>query len=221
MELKDLAITALPNSTHEANGFNWETHCMEDIYLRNILPYKNKHIKKLNIVLVGTEEKERMANTGLTVGKFSNLLSIGEVFLEFDFERYYKKDDYGKKLEILDKILAGFIAFANQTNTDPAPFKEGYQKCLDQKLEDEYLYKEAVSGNKAFRVKVFIKVDLTKLEVTGVFFDKQGNRLSEKIFFTRKPEALYHYYLGNVVWSGENEVKLFGRSNDEFWTIQL
>lgn len=219
MLLKDLSIGAFPNGKYQEMGLRWQ--CMEDLYLRNLLPYKNDFIKKLNIDLIGKDDRVLFASTKLPIATFNNLLSIGEVFLYFDFEEYLKKDDYHKKLDLLNKIQEGFEIFAKQTGSDPAPFRNAYQKCLDQKLKNEYVYKESVRKKKGIKVKIFIKVDLDKLEVTGAFYDKDGNLIAEKVFFSRKPEALFHYYLGNVKWTSEKEVILYGRSKEEYWTINL
>lgn len=223
MKLADLSIGAIPNSVHERIGFNWETHCVRDIYLRNLLPYKNKHIEKLNIILVGPGEQvtTSLLSTGMQIGRFSNLLSIGEILLDFDFESYFKKSDFEKKLSVLKKVLEGFNAFATQTDSDPKPFADSYEKCLEQNIEDQYLYKEVACRSKTHTVKVFIKVDLQKLEVFGVFQDGTGEIISRKVFFKTKPAALYDEYLGDVVWSAENEVTLYGRRRDEFWKIEL
>jgi hypothetical protein len=222
MHLKDISLGTFPNGKYQDLGFNWDTHCIEDLYLRNLLPYKNNFIRKLNIVLVGEADKELFSRTDLPIGEFNNDgLSIGEVLLHFDFEAYYGKDEYGKKLDMLNKIQEGFEIFSKQTKSDPTPFKFAYQKCVDQKLVNEYVYKEAFSKNRKYKVQVFIKVDIKKLEVVGVFLDKEGNKVSETIFFTRKPDALYHYYLGNVKWVNENQVTLYGRSKEEHWEAEI
>jgi hypothetical protein len=231
MLLKDISIHSLPNSIYQSQKFNLETVCVTDIYLRNLLPYRNDHIKKLNIVLIGLDYEDQVLflHTGLPLGKFNNLLSFGETFLEFDFENYQKKDVHERKLAILDKIQEGFMVFARETNSDDQPFKDAYQKCLDQGLKDEYVYKEATSKNRMYKVTVFIKVDLAEMEVMGVFYNKTKNEISRRTFFKRRPEALYGHYLGKVVWSGEDEVTLYSKSEvtlsgqrvSDSWTIKL
>lgn len=221
MFLKDLAITALPNSKYSFSGFNVQTVCMEDMYLRNLLPYKNNFISKLNILLVGEDDRDTFKESSFQYGEFSQNISIGEIFTVFDFNSYYASNEHDKKLKILNKIQEGFLIFAKQKDVSMAPFNDAYEKCLVQNLINRSLYKEATSRNNNLTVRVFIEMDLNLLQVVGVFYDNTEHIISEKLFFSREPEAMYSYYLGNVKWINENEVTLFGRSKDEFWTINL
>lgn len=220
MLLRDISLTTLPNGAYYDSRFN--SKCIEDLYLRNLLPYKNDFIKKINIFLIGLEDRDVVSKMDLPIEEFKNDgLSIGEVLLHFDFEAYYEKDEHGKKLDMLNKVQEGFEVFSTQTKSDPTPFKAAYQKCIEQKLVNEYVYKEAFSMNRKYKVQVFIKVDLERLEVVGVFLDKEGNKISESVFFTREPAALYHYYLGNLKWINENQVTLYGRSKEEHWEAEI
>jgi|GEM_PF-2581395 len=221
MELKEISLITFPNGVYQEMGFNWEAHCVEDLYVRNLMPYSNKHIVKMSIILIGDADKQVFETTTLTLRKFTNLLSVGEIFLRFDFDNYYKTDDLGKKRLILDVMQEGLILFANQTNSDVRPFNEAYQKCLDLNLESIYVYKTVTSG-KGIVVNVVISVDREKLEVSAIFLDSRGNEFSRRVFFRSKPDALYGYhYLGNVVWNNESEVALYGRTKDEYWTISF
>ncbi len=231
MLLKDISVHSLPNSIYHPRKFNLETICVTDIYLQNLLPYRNDHIKKLNITLIGLDYDDQVlfSNTGLPLREFNNLLSFGETFLEFDFENYHNKDEYGRKLDILNKIQEGFMVFSRETNSDDQPFKEAYQKCLDQNLTDEYLFKEVKSKNRLYKVKVFIMVDPAELEVVGVFYDKEENEVSRRTFLRQSPTALFDHHLGKVVWSGEDEVTLYSKSEltlgggkvSDSWTIKI
>lgn len=220
MMLKDISVGPFfASSKYVSIGFY--PHCIEDLYLRNLMPYKNRHIKKLNIHLIGEADRERFLSLPLKIGIFYNLISIGEIYLYFDFEDHMKKNEYDRKLDILNKIQEGFKLFSEQTATDILPFESTYQKCIDQNLEDEYLYKEAFSNSKEYKIQVKIKVDFDKLEVNGLFFDNKGNKISEKIFLSRDPVVLFYYYLGEVKWTSDKEVILYGRSKEEFWTVSL
>lgn len=83
------------------------------------------------------------------------------------------------------------------------------------------MYSEVFSKDKLYKVSAVIKVDQNTLEVTAVFQNQEGKDFSRKTFFRTEPEALYHYHLGAVVWSGENEVTLYGSDKKEFWTVSF
>ena len=221
MQLKTISVTALPHSSYQPMGLSLHAYCVEDIYLRNLIPYKNNQIKKLNVTLVGQNDLDFFSSTTLSLDKFVNQLSIGEVFLMFDFELYSKSDEYSKKLAILDKIQEGFEIFCKQTNSDPGPFRTAYQRCINQKLIDEYVYKEVYSKDKKYKIQVLIRLDLTTLKVIGNFFDSRGAKLSERIFMERDPLPLYDEYLGDVKWKSDNEVILYGESKAQFWITTL
>lgn len=212
-------ISTLGNSKFSATGFNLNSYCVGDLYLRNLLPYKNKYMEKLNIFLIGDGEKAVLDKWELSMNKFSAKLRIGEIFLPFDFEGYLKLDDCDKRLKILDKIQEGFELFAIQTKTDIEPFRAVYKKCLEQHLINEYLYKESVANNGEIKIRIVIKIDLEKLEVVGIFYDKQDQKISERIFISSKPHHLFDEYLGDCMWVDNNSVTLFGRSSKEFWTV--
>jgi len=221
MFLKDISISGLPNSSYNVVRFNWQTHCIEDLYLRNLIPYKNDFIKKLNVILIGKDDQDRFSSTGLKLNVFQNMLSIGEVFLHFDFEIYEKTDEYNKKQMVLNKIQQGFEVFSKGTMADFSPFKKAYQKCMEAKLENELVLKENLLSKNKYSATVKLKVDLENLQTVAVIKNLMNGTQMEKIFFTEKPEALFSYYLGSIKWTENNVITLFDKTGQHKWTVAL
>lgn len=220
MLLKDISVGTVPNSIY-GTRLNWEAHCIVDLYLRNLMPYNNDFIKKLNIFLIGKDEVDKVLSMGMPINKFgTNGLSIGEIFLHFDFEAYSNADEYGKKLMILDKIQEGFDLFSRETRTTLSIFKKVYQKCIEVKLDNELVLKEnLISRNGKYSATIKLRVDLEKLQIIAVVKNLKDGTRTENTFHSEKPAALFSHRLGSIKWTEHNELALFDKTGQHKWTL--
>jgi hypothetical protein len=193
--------------------FNMQTHCMEDLYLRNLRPLRNNAITKLAVVLIDPSSAQVAASQGIKFQIFKEIESIGAVHLQFDFEMYFALNDYGKRLAVLERIQEGVEIFCQATGTDLLLFEEAYNKCIEARLENEYVLKANVnSKDKKFSATVVLRMDLNKLQAVAIVKNHDDGSLVEQPFFTTDPDILYgREVLGSIKWTDNHTLALFDK----------
>ena len=170
--------------TELANKLKFELNCLSiaSLYKRNL---QNKLISKNHgkaIIYLS----DNQGNTGKQ-NAVEDLLNIATIQMNFDFANYFKQNAYKKRLLILDELHKGAIEIAKHFKWDIKPLNEAYNKCVDAKLENNWIsekLKTKSSANHKYKAAVYFEYDNTEIRVYLIIYDKSEKQQQKTLVFT-------------------------------------
>ena len=176
------------------------------MYWCQLKDLKTKNIAKI-VLILGDDKPQR---------KFGNIRSI---YRSFDFEKYFKAQNYERMRIILNLLHKELLALCDEQELNKEKIESAYKYCIDNHLEHKWLFKDryfrSLDSKHYGAMECYWGTD--KFTVTGIIFDKKKNEKFRQLLVEKKP------YLGDFIYystCGWDDDKFFLQSKEnERWEI--
>ena len=185
-----------------------------DLFLRLLDNLKTPETKKIVIILQkkGVDmfvRKER--------DKAFVLLDIIEYYKDIDYIKYEQGDIYEKKEIIWSTLYDSLLTTANQLNWDKEQITRAYNKGLDLRLENKWVYADKLATrDRKYFATVTVDFDFYSFKVFLTVKDPDNKIITSKKIIDREPSwGWYAFPLFKLCkWTSNNEFSLGVNKDD-------
>lgn len=155
--------------------FNKDSFVVPRMYWWYMGNYFTTDTDFVNIIVSDDWTKDELENR--------KVVSFEEIKLFFDFNKYFKSDDYNKKKMQLDIIHKGMVLIAKDKKWSITELIDSYNTCLAKKICFDFnLGKLKLSPNKEKKLGVVCKWNLDYISVYWIITDKAENVLKKGLY---------------------------------------
>lgn len=187
--IRDLSLSAIPKHVNFA-GFNIQTHCVIDMFLRYLQQLEIKKFEKIAIKLFDFQPER------FTI-EADNVLLVN---VQDDLNQFISLNSNDRKHWMLKKVVDTLHHLSETYKFDTNIVNSAYKQCLAQNLRNEYTHGEIQYSNDKSRFGlVFCKHSTDKFEILAQIFNEKGTKVgTKKLIETRPIWDSYLPYLGKV-----------------------
>jgi len=176
--------------------------------------------------LTNIERKQRFVEGNYFYqNMIETLLDVVIIHRHFDFNNFFKQNTYTKRLLILNELHKGAKKIAKHFGWDIKPLDEAYNKCIEAKLENNWISKKLKtksSPNRKHKAAVYFEYNSTEIRVYQIIYNKNGKQLQKTHVFTLDgldnnimyPDDIMPIVNGKTKWI-KDEFILYDKKNNE------
>lgn len=193
--------------------FELETRCMASMFLRLLGKYKTKDCSKIVIDCV---EKSTRTN-------YSCCMGICLVHYELNYEEFFAKNEYEKKLIIFQIIRESVLNIAKVKEWDITPLEDAFYKIKKLNYNNFWTFgKKVKSPNKLHTAELYIEHKMKSIDFFAIIRNNQDEIVDKKLIIKESPsEWVFTQYLGKLSWATDTEIHLKDKTGVNLFTIAL
>jgi len=212
MVLKDIEIHTDQTDLKDILGKSSFHLC--DLFLRHLNNLKTRETKKIVVVLQkkGVDMFARKEREKAFV-----LLETIEYYKDIDHIKYEQGDINEKKEVIWGTLCDSLLTTADQLDWDKEQIKRAYNKGLDSRLENKWVYADKLATrDKKYFATVSVDFDFYSFKVFLTIKDSNDKMITQKKIIDRDPSwGWYSFpFLKFCKWTSNNEFS-FGVNEDD------
>ena len=196
-------------------AYNFETNCTTNLFLRALGVTKNPQIAKIIIECCELENEIR--------GQEKN---AGDVFLIkqfFDFNNYWKQNEFSKKKIIAELIYSNLMKIYSLLHIEKDKIIDAYNKCKELEFKNEFIFKKhfKVPGRKCY-VDLVGYFDLGEFNLNLLLYNQASELLKQLKIFSSKPHEIYfHDVYKKTIWLDETKLSVIKKNGEVLETIDI
>lgn len=193
--------------------FTLETRCVSSMFLRLLGKIKTEDCSKVLINCVDEKAREGI----------SNCMGIYTVEYFIDYNKFFLKTDYEKKVITLNIIKESINKIVSAKGWNFDPFQEVFEKIIELEYNNFWTFGKRVKNpNKNHSAEIYLEHKVKDIEIYINIRDKKGELIKKELILTELPhEFSYVRHLGKLTWVSENEVQLTNKNSDKVGSIIL
>lgn len=178
--------------------FNIQTHCIVDLFLRNLDPIKIDKFVKISISLFNYEPQRSQIRA-------DDVLLIN---LQEDLSYFWTLSNDDRKHWILKKVVDTLYLLSKTYQFDTGCISRAYRDCLAQNIRNEYIHGEIqFEKSKGRFALIFCRHSSDRFEIFAHVYNEAGVKIGVKKLAESRPIwAAYLPFLGKVSKSKEGIV---------------
>lgn len=187
--IRDLSLSAIPKHIN-FSGFNIQTHCVIDMFLRYLDHLEIGGFEKIAIKIYDFEPERFIIEA-------DNVLLIN---VKDDLSHFMTLNNNDRKYWILKKVVDTLHLLSKTYQFDTNIVNRAYEQCLSQNIRNEYTHGEIqYSKDKSRFGLIFCKHSSEKFEIFAHIYNEEGSKVgTKKLIETRPIWDSYLPYLGKV-----------------------
>ncbi|MGL4483931.1 MAG: hypothetical protein ACRCUS_03195 [Anaerovoracaceae bacterium] len=204
LDISDEAYSIKPHSVvrDESWEFGLATRCMTSMIERLIKPIENP-LGCWKIVVICEEESQH---------RYQIVGGVLEVGVSFDFNRFWKEDELGKKIIVISKILEAIQILKGQVDLTLQELQRACVEIKEANYDNDWVWKKKKIESRWAQVR--IDHNCKSVDIYLEFLEKFGGVLaSKKVISTLPDEWFYVDYLGKLEKVNVDTVKLVSKGN--------
>lgn len=174
--------------------FMLETRCIFSFYER--LFDKIEIDDFWRVLIVVTKEKKD--------NKFISCGNVLDVYVCYDYEEFYKLDDYHKKVKSLELLMDGLKLVSEKYNILYDIFLKPTIEIIKQNYNNNWIWSTKKKGKNTAVLE--IAHDIYTLKMNFFVIDSNNNCLASYEKITNPSEWEYVRFLGKIKWVSSNNV---------------
>lgn len=193
--------------------FTLETRGITSMVLRLTGKIKTKDCSKILINCV--DEK--------VTDDISSCMGIYTVQQLLDYNTFFLKSNYEKKVITLNIIRESINKVASNRDWDFAIFQEIFDRIVELGYNNCWTWgKRVKSFNKSYEAEVYLEHGVENIDIYVQIRNKKDEIIRRKLILTELPhEFSYARHLGKLIWISENEVQLNNKNGDKVGSVTL
>lgn len=193
--------------------FTLETRCISSMVLRLLGKVKTEDCSK---ILINCGEEKAKEN-------ISSCLGIYTIEYCIDYDNFFLKSDYEKKVITLNIIKDIIEKIVTIKEWDSTPFQLVFQKIIELEYNNSWTFgKKVKSPDKKYTAEIYLEHGIKEIDIFICIRDRNNNIIEKKLIFTELPhEFSYSRHLGKLIWLSGNEVELNNKSGEKLGSVIL
>ena len=213
MKLKEFDLWCFKLPLKESRKFTLFNRCVCAHFERHFQQIGTNGKYRIIIKLSESDDREYTTEESSSVLKY---------YKTFDFNRFYSMSERARKIYLLDTLCDSLIELCEIFDWPKKPFKEAYEKVLEENFINTYIQKRKSSPNRKLIAEIECHHESAKFDCYLKIKNKEGKEVFAKLLFSEEPdEFLFNGRIGDVKWLSNDTLIHINRDKMELERFEL